>query len=318
MSNFTVTIVGTGVIGTSLGLALKQLEDAPRLLGHDKELANAQAAVKRGAFDKAEWNLVNACEPADLIMLAIPLNGVRPTLEAIAPYLKEGAVISDTLRSKESVLTWAKELLPDHVHFIGGDPIVNPAGSGAEYARADLFQNRFYCLTPSPTADEGAVQLLVDVVNITGARPFFLDAAEHDGLMTAVEHLPAALGVALLNTLAGQNSWREIRKMTGNLFEQVSAGVVGETDALKDDFLSNRENLLHWLDRYIDQLRQLRTLLADADKDETALLQMLDQALVERYNWQVDYEKGGFVDPELKSVKVETPGFMKRLIGFRR
>jgi len=317
MSDFSVTIVGTGVIGASLGLALKQFEDAPRVLGHDKELTNAQAAAKKGAVDKAEWNLVHACEPADLIILAIPLNGVRPTLEAIAPYLKEGVVISDTSRSKGPVLTWAEEHLPDHAHFIGGDPIVNPTGNGPEYAGADLFQNRFYCLTPSPTAAEGAVQLLVDVINMIGARPFFLDAAEHDGLMTAVEHLPAALGVALLNTLSSQSSWREIRKMTGSLFEQASAGVVGETNALKDDFLSNRKNLGHWLDSYIQQLSQLRVLLADADSEE-ALAQMLDSALVERYNWQVDYKKEGFVDPELKPVDIKTPGFMKRLVGLRR
>ena len=100
MSNFTITIVGAGVIGTSLGLALKQGQDPPRLLVHDKALANANAAVKKGAFDKAEWNLVNACEKADLIFLAIPLDGIRPTLEAIAPYLKENCVISDTSRRR--------------------------------------------------------------------------------------------------------------------------------------------------------------------------------------------------------------------------
>ncbi|MEW5961734.1 MAG: prephenate dehydrogenase/arogenate dehydrogenase family protein, partial [Chloroflexota bacterium] len=91
MSNFTITIVGTGVIGASLGLALKQSQEPLRVLGHDKDLLHAKAGVKQGAFDRAEWNLVNACEPADLIILAIPLNGIRATLAAIAPYLKPGA-----------------------------------------------------------------------------------------------------------------------------------------------------------------------------------------------------------------------------------
>jgi len=317
MSNFTITIVGTGVIGTSLGLALKQLEDSPRVLAHDKELSNAQAAVKMGAFDKAEWNLINACEKADMIILAIPLDGVHSTLKAIAGDLKEGVVITDTSRSKASVLAWAAELLPEHVHFVGGNPIVNTAASGHEHARADLFKNRFYCVTPALKADEAAVQLVVDVVNIVGAQPFFLDAVEHDGLMTAVEHLPTALGVTLVSTLAGQNSWQEIRKVAGPLFEQTTSSVVGETNGLVEDLLANRENLVRWLDSYLVQLNQLRTLLA-AEDGKQALTEMVDKALVERYNWRVDYEQGRFVDPMLEPAKVETAGFMKRLIGFRR
>ena len=76
MSTFTITIVGTGVIGTSLGLALKQKDESLRLVAHDKDLGNAKAAAKLGAFDKVEWNLINACDQADLIMLAIPLSGI--------------------------------------------------------------------------------------------------------------------------------------------------------------------------------------------------------------------------------------------------
>lgn len=316
MSNFTITIIGAGVIGTSLGLALKQAKDPPRLLGHDKELANTRAAVKKGAFDKAEWNLINACEKADLVILAIPLNGIRPTLETIAPYLKENVVISDTSRSKVSILTWAKELLPENVHFVSGDPIVHSPGRGHEHASADLFRDRLYCLTPAPSAGEVAVQLLVDVINIIGAEPFFLDAAEHDGLVTAIEHLPVALSVTLLNTLSNQGSWREMRKLAGSLFEQVSAGAVGDSDTLKDNFLSNRDNLVRWLDNYITQLNQLRALLADADSEE--LIQMLDKAVVERHNWLVDYQKGRFVDPQLAPVKFEHQSFVKRMIGFGR
>jgi len=317
MSNFTVTIVGTGVIGTSLGLALKQLEDSPRVLAHDKELSNAQEAVKAGAFDKAEWNLVSACEKADMIILAIPLDGIRPTLKAIAGDLKQGVVITDTCRSKASVLACADELLPDHAHFVGGNPIVNTAASGHKHARVNLFKDRLYCVTPALKADEAAVQLVVDVVNIVGAQPFFLDAVEHDGLMTAVEHLPTALGITLVSTLSNQNSWQEIRKVAGPLFEQITSSVVGETNGMVEDMQANRENLLRWLDSYLLQLNQLRTLLANDDSKES-LTEMVDKALVERYNWQVDYEQGRFVDPMLESAKVETAGFMRRLIGFRR
>lgn len=316
MSDFTITIVGAGVIGTSMGLAFKQAKDAPQLLAHDKENEQAKAAVKLGAFDKAEWNLINACEPADLIILAIPLSGIRPTLQAIAPYLKAGAVISDTARSKGSVLAWATELLPAHVHFIGGDPLVHPAGSGQAHASAKLFHNRLYCLTPASAADETAVQLMVGVVGMLGAKPFFLDAQEHDGLAAAVDTLPSVLSVALLQAVASQPSWREMRKLAGSLFEQTSAGASGDPDSLKDSLLGQRETLLHWLDNYQAQLQHLRALLMEGETSAEALAQKLDQAIVERHNWLADYQRGDFEDPDLASPPIERPNLMKQLIGF--
>jgi prephenate dehydrogenase len=314
MNQFTITIIGAGVIGASLGLALKQVKQPPRLLGHDKDLAKAKAAVERGAFDKAEWNLINACEPADLIILAIPLSGIQPTLAAIAPYLKPGAVVTDTARNKIAVLTWASQLLPAQVHFVGGDPLVRPAGPGSAHASADLFRQRLYCLTPAPQADETAVQLLDGVVAWLGAKPFFLDAAEHDGLVAAVDTLPTLISAALLNTVSHQASWRELRKLAGSLFEQVSAGASGDPDSLKDSLLANKENLLPWLDRYLGQLQQLRALLVEPDQAE-ALAQEFDRAVVERHNWLADYQRGSLGEPELSMPSFEKPNLMQQLIG---
>jgi prephenate dehydrogenase len=317
MSNFTVTIVGTGLIGTSLGLALKQLKDPITILGHDRDLLHAKAGVKMGAFDKAEWNLVNACEQADLILLAIPLNGIRLTLEAIAPYVKQGVVISDTTPTKMPVLAWAAELLPEHAHFVGGNPVVQSAGTGHTHASADLFRKRLYCLTPAPEAPEAAVQLMIGVIGQLGAEPFFVDAVEHDGLMTAVEHLPGLLSVALVNTLSGQKAWRETRKLAGGLFEQISAGADGDPDGLAESFSAQRENLNRWLIMYIDQLKTIQGLLSQDDAAES-LAQLVDHSVVERANWLTDYQQGNFRDPELALPDMEKRGLMKQLFGFGR
>ncbi len=318
MSDFTITIVGTGVIGASMGLALKQQKESMRILGHDKDLTIAQAGVKMGAFDKADWNLVNACEKADLIVLAIPVTGVRATLEAIGPYLKQGAVVTDTATTKLPVLAWAAELLPDHAHFVGGDPVVHAAGSGHENAAADLFREKLYCLTPAPTANEQAVQLVVGLVSLLGAEPFFADAAEHDGLMTAVGHLPVLLGAALVNTLAGQPSWRELRKLAGGAFEQVTSGAVGDPDAIAENLLSNHGSLVHWLDAYMAHLHDVRDLLVAGEESGEALAQILDKAVVARRDWLKEYQAGRFIDPELVTQKIEKPSLMRQLIGMRR
>lgn len=320
MSDFTITIVGAGVIGTSLAMALKQNDDPPRLIAHDKDFTIAKEAVKMGAFDKADWNLVNACEQADMVVLAIPLNGVKPTLEAIGPYLKEQAVITDTCPSKKIVLDWANEILPDTVHFVGGNPVVHPDGSGYKNARANLFKDRLYCLTPAASTPEDAVHLLTGFISLVGGDPFFLDAAEHDGLMTAVEHLPSLIGVALVNTLSEQHSWRELRKLAGGAFGQASAGANSDPDGLKDNYLENKDMLLTWLDSYTVQLGQLRAMIASTEEDSgEQLAQTIDKAVVARANWLKDYQSGNFRDPELESLSpanIETPGLLGRMVGF--
>lgn len=122
MSNVKITIIGVGAIGTSLGLALKQTDDPPRLIAHDKDPLHTRQALKMGAFDKSEWNLINAVDNADLIVLALPADAVRPTLEAIAADLKPDAVLTDTLSTKADILQMATELLPPHRPFCRWTP----------------------------------------------------------------------------------------------------------------------------------------------------------------------------------------------------
>lgn len=316
MSEVTITIVGTGVIGTSLGLALKQLEPTPFVIGHDKELPLARGAARLGAFDKVEWNLINACEPADLIVLAIPLSGVEPTLEAIGPELKEDAVVTDTVRLKGPVIELARRHLPPGVHFVGGDPIVTAPGSGHAHARADLFRNGIYCLTPEVDTHQDAVALVEDLARQVGANPFYLDAAEHDGLVSSVDHLPMVLSAALMRVASASDAWRESRKLAGATFLQATAGVGDDPVALQDALLLDKENILHWIDNYAAELESLRELIAAGNTE--ALADVLDKTVVEREKWVTDFKNQDFTDPELKTAEVEKRGFMRRLIGIGR
>ena len=123
---FRTTIVGLGLVGSSIGLALKGTGAEFEIVGHDKDGNAAKRAYKSGCVDRTEWNLINACDGADLIVISTPLAGVESTLAAIAQDLKAGAVVTDTARLKVPVLNWARESLPDTVHFVGGHPIYAP------------------------------------------------------------------------------------------------------------------------------------------------------------------------------------------------
>lgn len=315
MSDVIVTVVGAGAVGTSIGLALKQISDPPQLYIHDKRPENTKEAMKLGAFDKAHWNLINACDQADLVVLAIPAAEIEATLKAIAADLKEDAIITDTAPTKAGIIKMAAGILPDNVHYVGGNPVVAVSGSGPKHARADLFKEAMYCLTPSPSVEPGAVQLLEDMARLMGATPFYLDPLEHDGLISAVNTLPAALSLALVNTVSEAGTWREMRRLAGGLFSQVSAGANGDPDSMAAELLDGKANIIRWIDAATESLQTLKGQIEAGDAE--MLAQFIDKTVVARQDWQNDFESKALsnLQPESKD-SLERPSLFKQLFGF--
>ncbi|MFQ6015822.1 MAG: prephenate dehydrogenase [Anaerolineae bacterium] len=279
-----ITIVGLGLVGGSIGLGLHQAElKNLEVVGHDIDHGAARLARKLGAVDKTEWNLISACEGADLIIIATPVLAIKEIFTATAPYLKEGCVLSDTAGSKEQVLKWAAEILPDTVSFIGGDPMVGGDRVGLAEASADIFKGAVYCLTPLPTAKPQAVKLMTDLVTTLGATPYFLDAAEHDGLVAAVDHLPFALSAVLLSMVEGSSSRRELRKLAGPTFGTATHFSSVDPLIFRDLCLTNQESMLRWLDACQESLQVLRAAIAGGDSGELEAL--FTQALTARQSW---------------------------------
>lgn len=316
MTKPTITIVGMGAIGTSIGLALKKSGGEFEIVGHDREPTVATAARKANAVDRTSWNLISATESADLIILAAPISAIRKTMEAMAPDLKEGCLIVDTCSVKRPVLEWADELLPQTVSFVGGNPIVQvPAGepgkTGPQLASEDLFVKKLFCLCPSTRTPPEAVRLAADLVATLGAQPYFLDAAEHDGLVAGVEHLPLALSAALLNTVAQSSGWREMRKVAGDTFMRATDLTSAAADALRETSLSNAENMVRWIDDSIRKLYELRNAIREGD--EEYLDNLFSDVVESRDKWLADRARG-FAGEDLPSAP-ETPSYWKSLFG---
>lgn len=288
-----VTIVGLGLIGGSIGLALRQAGVAAAVIGHDIDPDVSRQARQRGTVDKSEWNLIAACEQADLVILATPLGAIQPTLQAIGPHLQPGCVVMDTATLKRPVMAWAAETLPDQVYFVGGDPIITrqvKSQGGLEAARADLFQNGLFCLIPSPTANAQAVKLTGDLVSLLGATPLYIDAAEHDGMLAGVEHLPSILAWTLLETMIHQPAWQELRKVAGPAFEAGTCLAAGDPIACGELLVANRDNVVRWIDNLMASLASIRQLLVG--NEPQALFQQFQAALAERQKWLRDREIG--------------------------
>jgi prephenate dehydrogenase len=276
-----IAIVGLGSIGTSVGMALKKAEPEIELIGHDKDHSAARRARKEGAVDRTDWNLISACEDADVVILALPLGEIRETLVAAAPYFKSGGLVMDTASAKAPVLQWAGENVGEGVNFIGGSPILSHGKRGMD---PELFSGSLFCLCPASTASPDAVAWASGLVRSMGARPFFIDALEHDGVMAAVDHLPILLAAALLRASSGSSAWREAVRLGGDRFASATASICGDGAAHADLCLCNADSVLRWLDLFQTELAKLRLSLADGDGE--ALSEALKDALDARDSWE--------------------------------
>jgi prephenate dehydrogenase len=311
-----VAIVGLGLVGASAGLALRRYQDRVTVIGHDKNPETAGRAKKMGAIDRSEWNLISTVASADRILLALPLDEIKDTLEAMAGDLKSGCVVVDTADVKVPVIAWAKQYLPQDVHFVGGHPIVLSDKPDIDGARADLFDKRLFCLTPDAQANDTAVRLAADIADALGALPYFVDPYEHDGMAAAVEHLPAIVAGALMSITSGSAGWADMRKLAGTQFYAGTAltALTGKEVAVAAT--ANKENLARWLDAMIAELEEWRGRLTADDID--GLAQAVDAGLLQGQRWLSAQARGSWDDEELPQQDLPTAGGTFREMFFGR
>ena len=278
-----VTIVGLGLIGTSLGLALKQLKNPPRVIGNDVQYDAATRASKLKAVDRAERNLQDAVPGADLVVIATPVSAIPAVLRAAASVFASGCVVTDTGSTKREVVRLAQEVLPPSVSFVGGHPMTGKATGGVEEPDASLFRDIVYCLTPIAATPGPAVATVASMVQQIGASPYFVDPAEHDGLVAGISHLPYLLSATLMRVLASEMSWREMSDLAAGGFE-LATRLAGRDPKMYADILAtNSDNLVRYLDRMLAELTTARDKLASG---QPRLVAELEDAQKQRLEWE--------------------------------
>jgi prephenate dehydrogenase len=320
-----ITIIGMGQIGTSIGLALEKHTDLVFRVGHDKEIGAANQAKQMGALDRVDINIPHAVEEAGLVILAVPLDQIRETLKAVALELRPDVVVMDIAPVKETVLTWAKELLPAHAHYVGLVPVISPSylqthDSGATAAHADLFQNGLMAIvSPSGTPSE-AIKLATDLSQLMGAEHLFIDPVELDSMMSATHLLPQLMAAALLNATVDQPGWREARMLTGRPFAEAAgpAALFDQSGALIQAALEVKEPILRNLDNLIENLSRLRRDIYS--QDAASLTLRLESAHKGYERWWQERSTGNWGMVET-APKVELPTVKEifgRMVGIRQ
>lgn len=285
-----VTILGLGQIGTSIGLALSEHKNLVRRVGNDANMDVARQAEKLGAIDQIVFNLPSAVQQADLIILALPVDEIKEDFEVISKDLKEGVVIIDTSPAKTKVAEWAAELLPPETYVVGWSPTVNPNylfenQAGIEGAHADLFKDSLIFITTPSNTVEPAIKLATDLAALVGAKPFYADIHEVDGLIAASTLLPQLSSIALLHAIIDQPGWRETRKLAGQVFSTATSPILtmeGQKN-IAHSAIANRENALRVLDNMMKSLSTLRQAIDEQDEDY--LRELAQAALDKRTEW---------------------------------
>jgi prephenate dehydrogenase len=258
-----LAIIGLGLIGGSLGLALKRAGLSNlEITGWDAEWGVGPRAKKRGAIDRDARDLASTVEGAALIVVATPISAVAEVLELIAPELEEGAVVTDTASTKREIVHTAERLLPDTVSFVGGHPIAGKEHSGLDAADASLFEGRSWAVTPSVHATDDAIKAVENMIAATGANPVLIDAAEHDSYMAAISHLPLIVSTALFSLARTSSAWEDLGLLAGPGFRDLTRLASTNPELSRDICATNGDNLVHWLDRMIEELRRARDLIA--------------------------------------------------------
>jgi prephenate dehydrogenase len=278
-----VTIIGLGLIGGSIGLALRQgRKPGWEIVGYSRRQETVANALSLGAIERGETNLKDAVKQADFVIIATPVLTVKEIFSEIAPHLLSGCVVTDTASTKVQVVKWAEEILPPTVDFVGGHPMAGRETYGIQAAEAELFQGCIYCLTSSEKASPKSIDTVTGMVKKLGAIPFFVDAQEHDNLVAGISHLPMLLSAVLVSLTTKNPSWSKMSKLAVSGYHDLTRLASGNPEVNAHICLSNREAIVSWLDKFSQELERYRQLVAEGDK---RLEQALTKANKARQEW---------------------------------
>jgi len=265
-SNYgTVTIVGVGLIGASLGLALKKAGVVTKVLGVGRSKENLDQAQKMGAIDGVV-DLVEATKQSDVIVLCMPVAQMRAAFEIIEPHLEPRTMITDAGSTKGDVILAAKEVLGKKAcQFVPAHPIAGGAQHGASAAKADLFQGKQTIVCPLQENSPEDIALISGLWESVGSMVKKIGSVQHDAIYAAVSHLPHLLSYALMASVVNSEDADQKLDHVGAGFKDFTRIAASSPEMWRDICLGNGSAILQELDRYLLIVNHMRKLIAEGD-----------------------------------------------------
>lgn len=247
-----VSILGVGLLGGSIGLAVKKLASGGEIVGYGHRASTLETATRLGAIDRSTTLAAEAVRGADLVILCTPVATFRAILQEIAASLKPGAILTDVGSTKRSVVRLAEELLPPTVHFVGSHPMAGSEKRGVEFAKADLFNGALCIVTPTARTNPGALAKVESFWAELGLRTKRLSPDDHDRLVCDVSHLPHAVAASLV---AMQSE--AALELAGKGFQDTTRVAAGDAGLWRDILIDNADSVRSSIARLRLQLDEL-------------------------------------------------------------
>ena len=276
-----LAIIGVGLIGASLALALKKSAAVGHVVGCGRHPESLQKGIELGVIDSYTTSIAEAAKGADIVVIATPLGAMKMVFEQISDVISDHTIVTDAGSAKGSVIDTAKAALGDRIaQFVPGHPIAGAEKSGVEAGLANLYENRRVILTPIDSTDPNAVKVIQQMWLQCGASVEFLEVEHHDKVLAATSHLPHMLAYSLVNYLSNLNDHDEIFKYAAGGFRDFTRIASSDPVMWRDVCISNGDALEKFIEGYKQELDEVSRAIRNRDSER--LLELFSTAKSER------------------------------------
>ncbi len=305
-----ITIIGTGLIGGSLGLAFRQTKRYNfTIIGFDSDQKSLDIALEMGAITEKANSIEEAVKDSDVIFLCTPLSEILNQIHTVASCVKSGAIITDVGSVKRAVLKEAEKIKNKEVYFIGGHPMAGSEKKGIQSADPFLFENAVYVICPSFKVPIAVVNEFIDLIKLTGANITLLDPEIHDRIAAYISHLPQLLAVSLVNTAGSMGT--DYLTFAGGGFKDLTRIASSQFEIWRDIISLNKDKIEEALDRFINELVKYKDYIQNNEienfKSEFELAFSLRN--------EIPSGKKGFINPlyDIFIIVEDKPGVLSKI-----
>jgi cyclohexadieny/prephenate dehydrogenase len=297
-----ITIIGMGLIGSSLAWAIKKNGLANKIIAADISPEVCDKVKQLGMADAAMTELEKSVAGSDIVLVCVPVGAYEDVLKRIGPALKAGAVVTDVGSVKQAVIKSILPHIPESAHYVPGHPIAGTEHSGPESGFAELFEGRWCILTPLPDTDIKAVEKITKLWEGCGAMIEFLDPEHHDLVLGITSHLPHLIAYTIVGTASDleEDIKSEVIKFSASGFRDFTRIAASDPVMWRDVFLNNKEAVLEILQRFSEDLTALQKAIRRGDgaylHETFAQTREIRRAIINQ--GQADYRAPGGVKQE--------------------
>ena len=264
-----ITIIGPGLIGSSLGLALKKNNMVKRIVGIDNSSSNLDNALKNGSIDLASNQIGETISNSSIIFICTPVSQINKIIHKVIPFTNKETIISDVGSVKNIFLKTTLNFIKKNCQFVPGHPIAGTEFSGAKNADSELFKNKWCILTPKNKKDSN-VKIIGNLWERLGMKISIMTAEEHDKIMSVTSHLPHLIAFTIVGTAFNMSikKKKDLLNFSAGGFRDFTRIGSSDPKMWSDIFLKNKKYLLKTLESFNDDLNKLRNLIVKTDEQE--------------------------------------------------